>query len=383
MQCYIERLLSTAIHKALRRSPVVAILGPRQCGKTTIAQKELNVEDSIYVDLQSRNGRATLQEPSLFFKEYQDKLICLDEVQLLPEIFSELRSEVDKNRKPGRFLLLGSASRDLIKQSSETLAGRIEYVYLTPFNYIEIQSSCSQEDHWLKGGFPNSLLTNSFEDSFVWRNNFIRTFLERDIPQLGYSIPIPVMERLWVMLAHYHGQNSNYHKLASALDISFNTLKNYLYLLEQTFMTRALYPFEANLKKRMVKSPKIYIRDSGIFHALMEVQDYEHLLKNPCIGASFEGYVIENIITRFSDWKPYYLRTSVGAEIDLLLIKGDEKIGIEIKRSSAPKLSKGFYTLYEDLKIQKGFLIAPVDIPYKIKQNITVMNLGSFLNLSL
>ena len=298
MHGYVKRMQEAKLHKALSRAPAVAILGPRQSGKSTIARMLLKSVPSVYLDLQDRVDRNKLSEPELFFDRYRDQLICLDEIQLLPEFFSILRSEIDKDRRPGRFLILGSASRDLIKQSTESLAGRIAYIDLTPFVVKELADISTWSDIWLRGGFPESVLAENDTDSFDWRLDFIRTFMERDIPNLGFNIPIPVIERLWLLLAHYNGQTINYSKLAAAADISIPTLKKYLSILEQTYMVRLLPPAETNLKKRLVKSPKIYLRDSGILHALLDIEQYDFLLSNPMAGASWEGFVIENIITR-------------------------------------------------------------------------------------
>ena len=261
MHGYIERSLEKELRKKLTNSPVVAILGPRQCGKTTLAKKVISDMPSVYLDLQNRTDLNKLNEPEIFLESYRDKLICLDEIQLKPDFFSYLRSEIDKDRRNGRFLILGSASRDLIKQSSESLAGRISYLDLSSFMYEEVKAEYSWQELMLKGGFPDSLLAEDDEVSFDWRSDFIRTFLERDIPALGFNIPVPIMEKLWVLLSHYHGQTINYNKLANVVDVTQQTLKKYLAILEQTYMIRFLQPFEANIKKRLIKSPKVYIRD--------------------------------------------------------------------------------------------------------------------------
>ena len=372
MHGYIPRSIEIEIHKALKRSPAVAILGPRQCGKSTMAKTLIKKMPAVYLDLQDRVDRNKLTEPELFFDRYRNKLICLDEIQLLPEFFSVLRSEIDKDRRPGRFLILGSASRDLIKQSTESLAGRISYHDLTPFLINEIVSVSSWSDLWLRGGFPESVLAETDSDSYDWRIDFIRTFMERDIPLLGFNIPIPVIERLWLLLAHYHGQRVNYHKLAAAADISIPTLKKYLAILEQTYMVRLLSPAATNLKKRLIKSPKIYLRDSGILHTLLEIESYDYLLANPIAGASWEGFVVENIIAKHHRWKPSFLCTSNGAEIDLILERAGRRHLFECKLSKAPKLSRGFYELTGSLQPETAWLIAPVDEPYEVKEGITV-----------
>ncbi len=372
MHGYISRLAEKEIHRTLSRSPAVAILGPRQSGKSTTAKMLLNDIPSVYLDLQDRVDRNKLQEPELFFDRYRDKLICLDEIQLMPEFFSVLRSEIDKDRKPGRFLILGSASRDLIKQSSESLAGRIAYINLTPFLLKEVADVSLWSDIWLRGGFPESVLSDNDLDSFDWRIDFIRTFMERDIPSLGFMIPIPVIERLWLLLAHYHGQTVNYHKIAAAVDISIPTLKKYMAILEQTYMIRLLPPAETNLKKRLIKSPKIYLRDSGILHALLSIEKYDSLLANPIAGASWEGFVIENIIAEHDRWKPSFLRTSNGAEIGLIPERANQLHLFECKLSKAPKPSRGFYELLDTMRPESAWVVAPVDETYEIKKGVFV-----------
>lgn len=371
MHGYIHRLIESEILKALARSPAVAILGPRQCGKSTTAKELIKNSSAIYLDLQDRVDRSKLAEPELFFDRYRNKLICLDEIQRMPEFFSVLRSEIDKDRRPGRFLILGSASRDLIQQSTESLAGRVSYQDLTPFLLDEVVPDLSWTDLWLRGGFPESALSENGADSFDWRLDFIRTFMERDIPLLGFNIPIPVIERLWRLLAHYHGQIVNFSKLAVAADISIPTLKKYLAILEQTYMVRLLPPAEANLKKRLIKSPKIYLRDSGILHALLDIESYDFLLANPVAGPSWEGFVIENLIAKYPRWRCSFIRTSNGAEIDLVLERAGRCHLFECKLSKAPKPSRGFYELVNQLHPQSAWVVAPVDAPYALKEGIT------------
>jgi len=377
MHGYIPRLIEEQLRNTLLRAPAAAILGPRQSGKSTTAKKLLKETPSIYLDLQDRVSRNKLTEPELFFDQYRDKLICLDEIQLLPEFFSTLRSEIDKDRRPGRFLILGSASRDLIKQSTESLAGRIAYTDLLPFVDKEVADISPWPDIWFRGGFPESLLAPSDTDSFDWRIDFIRTFMERDIPNLGFQIPVPVIERLWILLAHFHGQTVNYNKLATAADLSTQTLKKYLAILEQTYMVRLLKPAQTNVKKRLIKSAKIYLRDSGILHALLDIETYDSLLANPIAGASWEGFVIENIITEYNRWKPSFVRTSNGAEIDLILERAGKRHIFECKLSKAPKPSRGFYELFNSVNPETAWVIAPVDEPYEIKKGIYVCPPGA------
>lgn len=372
MHGYLPRAAETEIIQSLSRSPAVAILGPRQCGKSTLAKALLQEYPAVYLDLQDRVDRNKLIEPELFFDRYRDKLICLDEIQLLPEFFQVLRSEIDRDRRPGRFLILGSASRDLIRQSTESLAGRIAYLDLTPFLLHELAGVSVWQDHWLRGGFPESVLAVDDHDSFAWRLDFIRTFMERDIPGLGLNIPVPVIERLWRLLAHYHSQTVNYNKFAAAADLSIPTLKKYLAVLEQTYMVRLLPPAEINLKKRLIKSPKIYLRDSGILHGLLDVEGYDSLLANPAAGPSWEGFVLENLIAAHPRWRSSFVRTSNGAEIDLLLERSGRRHLFECKLSKAPKPSRGFHELVEDIQPESAWVVAPVDEMYEIRKNIMV-----------
>lgn len=379
MHGYIHRFAEKALVRAVNRAPVTVILGPRQCGKSTLVKEFIKAHKgpTVYLDLQDRTHRRMLEEPELFFQEHQDDLICLDEIQLAPELFSILRSEVDKNRRPGRFLILGSASRDLIRQTSESLAGRITLLDLTPFLFSEIESVAQTSQFWLRGGFPDSLLANNLEDSFDWRTDFVRTFLERDIPQLGILIPMKVMERLWLLIAHIHGQVLNLSKLSDAADISVPSLRKYLGILESTFMIRVLRPYKANLKKRLIRSPKIYIRDTGILHSLLHIETWDDLMAHPVRGFSWEGLGIEQITTLMPRWKSSFIQTSNGAEIDLVLERGNRKRVFEFKASKAPKLKPGFWALTESLELEMAVVVAPVDVPYAYSQNISVENLGS------
>jgi len=375
MHGYIPRKMESAIHKALKRSPAIAILGPRQSGKSTLARHILTHMDSVYLDLQAQADLAKLAAPELFLEQHRSQVVCLDEIQRLPEFFSVLRSEIDRHRKSGRFLILGSASRDLIRQSNETLAGRIAYLNLTPFLLPEVAEFTSWWALWTRGGFPESLLAESDDDSLNWRRDFVQTFLERDIPSLGFSIPMPVTRRLWQLLAHYHGQTINYSKLAEAVDLSVQTLKKYLALLEQTYMVRLLQPYEANLKKRLVKAPKLYIRDTGLLHDLLDIETYDQLLGHPVVGASWEGFAMENIIACMPRWRPSFIRTSNGAELDLVLERGTMRRVFEFKVSKAPKPSRGFFELVRDLQPYSATIVAPVDESYDIGEHMRIMTL--------
>lgn len=379
MHGYIPRLAEQALQRGLARAPALALLGPRQCGKSTLARHWLGDVPARYLDLQDRADRAKLNEPELFFDHHRDALICLDEIQLLPEFFSALRSEIDRDRRAGRFLILGSASRDLIRQSNESLAGRITQVELTPFLLPEVAAVADWKQRWVRGGFPDSLLAADELDSLDWRVDFIRTFLERDIPSLGFNVPAPVMERLWRLLAHYNGQVINYSKLAGAMDLSVPTLKRYLALLEQTYMIRRLPPFESNLKKRLVRSPKLYLRDTGVLHALLEIEDFDQLLANPQVGESWEAFVIEQLVNALPRWRPSFVRTSNGAEIDLLLERAGQRRVFEIKLSKAPKPSRGFYQLIDDIKPDSATVIAPIDEPFELSAGVWAMDPGAVL----
>ncbi len=374
MHGYISRRSEADVHRALQRSPAVAVLGPRQCGKSTLARHCLLDVDAEFLDLQSRPDRARLEEPELFFEHHRGRTVCLDEIQQVPELFSVLRAEIDADRRPGRFLILGSASRDLLRQSTESLAGRIAYLDLTPFLLSEVHAHAEWDRCWLRGGFPDSLLARDDADSYAWRQDFIRTFLERDLAQLGAPIPAPVMGRLWRLLAHYHGQVLNYSKVAGAADLTVPTLKRYLGILEQTYMLRLLPPSEANLKKRLVRSPKLYLRDSGIVHALLDIESYDHLLSHPGNGASWEGLMVEHLIAYLPQWRPSFLRTSNGAEADLIMERAGKVLMFEFKMSKAPKVSRGFQELYRDLEPQMAAVVAPVGQSYDLGSGIRVLD---------
>lgn len=376
MHGYIPRFAEKLVDDVLKRAPVVAVLGARQCGKSTLAREYL-ISSGIshfFLDLQDRADRNKLREPELFFEKHRDVLVCLDEIQAIPDLFPALRVEVDKARKSGRFLILGSASRDLLLQSTETLAGRIAFVDLSPLGIQEVPDKISWQQAWLRGGFPESLLADSDDFSFDWRTDFVRTFMERDIAQFGFAIPVKVIERLWRLLAHYHGQTVNFSKLASSADISVPTLKKYLAILEQTFMIRLLPPAETNLKKRLVKSPKVYLRDSGILHCLLDIENFDSLLGHPVNGPSWEGFVLENIIAFNPRWKPSFIRTSNDAEVDLIMERGQRQVLFECKLSKAPAPSRGFRQIIDDIQPDSAWLVSPVDEAYAIDEGIMVGN---------
>lgn len=385
MHKLIDRLLEKTLLQYLTIFPSVAILGPRQCGKSTMVKYLINNQAAIYIDLQNQADLNKLTDPLLFFEANKDKIICLDEIQLIPELFSILRSVIDQNRKNGKFILLGSASRDLIQHSSESLAGRIGLLNLTPFLYNEINTlpNFNLNDFWMKGGFPDSYLAENELNSSIWKENYIKTYIERDIPQLGFQIPALQMRRLLTMCAHNQGQMLNASKLGESLGLTHPTIKRYIDLLEQTFILRTLMPYEANVKKRLVKSPKIYIRDTGILHQLLSIENYNDLLGNPIYGSSWESLVIENIIVNNPHWNAYFFRTSSGDELDLILEKGSKLIAIECKASAAPKVSKGFWNALEIIQPQKTYIIAPINDSYFIHENVVVCGLSEFLKISI
>ncbi len=361
----IKRRLEYTIEEALKRSPSVALIGPRQVGKTTIALNISDTTPSIYLDLESRIDLEKVRDINAFHDDNRTKLIILDEVQRLPEVFAQLRGIIDKERrkgnKAGQFLFLGSASIDLLKQSSESLAGRIAYIELHPIDILEYagESIESMNTLWLRGGFPESLVASSDQKSLNWRQDFIRTYLERDIPQLGPRIPAETLERFWTMLAHNQGSVLNAAHLARNLEVTGVTIGRYLDLMVDLLLVRRLKPWTFNIGKRLVRSPKIYIRDSGITHALLNIGNYSELLGHPVVGGSWEGFVIENIMSAAPpNVQPFYYGTPTGAEIDLILeFSPAEKWAIEIKRNNAPSISKGFYIACEDIQPQRRYVV--------------------------
>jgi predicted AAA+ superfamily ATPase len=367
---YIRRSIEESMKEHLEFFPVTAILGPRQCGKSTLTKHLLqNNKSSLYLDLQLDSDVQKLANPEQFFAYNSDKLICLDEIQRIPEIFSILRSIIDQDRRPGRFIILGSASRELLQQSSESLAGRIGFLELSPFTFNEVRSLKPMNDFWVQGGFPDSFLSTQLF-SKKWRDNFIRTFLERDIPQMGFPIPAKTIGRLWKMLAHNHGQILNLSNLGRSLGVSHTTVRNYIDLLNQTFMTRELPPMESNLGKRLVRSPKLFIRDSGILHSLLNINDFNDLVSHPVFGFSWEGFGIENICSCLPDYEAFFYKSTQGAELDLVLIKGKKKIAFEFKVGDAPKLTKGFWTSVKDVSPEVTFVVSPLADRFPIEKNV-------------
>lgn len=392
----IERSLYPKLLESLKTFPVVGLVGPRQVGKTSLARqlvadlsqtKDPIAPSAVMLDLERPSDLAKLTEPELFLEPLANRLVVLDEVQLRPDLFPVLRALVDARRTSGRFLILGSAAPALIQHSSETLAGRIEFLELAPLNLAEVAvkeaSPNVAQTLWSRGGFPDSYLARSDAASMRWREAFVRSYLERDIPQLGIRISAATLRRFWLMLAHYHGQLWNASTLAGSLGVSAPSVRHYLDILESTFMVRVLQPYSANLGKRLVKSPKVYVRDSGLLHALLNLPDHDALLGHPVLGASWEGWVIEQILAQAPDGtRPYFYRTASGNELDLLLeLPGGVLRAVEIKHSAAPKVGKGFNEALDALKLDRGFVIAQVDAPYPLSQRAQVLPLSRLADI--
>ena len=382
-----KRELTQKITRSLSQNPVVAILGPRQIGKTTLAFEIAKNQPSIYLDLENPEDFQKLKDPVHYLGLHADQLVILDEVQRYPDLFMSLRGVIDAMRREGRgngrFLVLGSASNELLKQSSESLAGRIHYCELTGLNPFEIEKPEAKplQRLWMRGGFPDSYAASSDQASYEWRQNFIRTYLERDIPQLGPRIPAVTLMRFWTMLAHVQGELLNASRLASSLGVESVTVGRYLDLMVDLLLVRRLEPWYGNVKKRLVKSPRTYVRDSGIVHALLQIPNYERLLGHPILGKSWEGFVIENIISALSSSvHPYFYRTSAGAEIDLLLEFGlNDYWAVEIKASHTPTLKKGFHMACEDLKVKGKFVVYTGEDKFPIENETTVLSLSHFI----
>lgn len=373
----IERTLRSDVEVSLERFPVVALLGSRQVGKTTLARSVAQdfAGDVLHLDLERPSDVARLADPELYLSRHTDALVVLDEVQQMPELFPVLRALVDENRRPGRFLLLGSASPDLVKQSSETLAGRVRYLELAPLTLEEVGRS--QENLmrlWLRGGFPGSYLAQSDEASFEWRVEFIHTYLERDVPALGINLQPAALRRFWRMLAHRHSQLWNASELARSLGVSPPTATTYLDLLEGTFLARRLEPQQVNLGKRLVKSPKVYLRDSGLLHALLAVTDLDELQGHPILGASWEGFLIEQLLSMIRPRDATFYRTAAGAELDLI-VKEDKRspVGYEMKYSLDPHLSKGFWNSLEDVGLDEAYVVYPGDEAWPLRKGVEVV----------
>lgn len=380
------RRLLPRLTEDLQHTPAVALLGPRQVGKTTMALEIAKTVPCIYLDLESERDRAKLAQPELYLGDHLDKLVIIDEVHRAPGLFPVLRGLIDQARRSGRrfglYLLLGSASLELLKQSGETLAGRIAYLDLNPLDILEVQGAAggsALDALWLRGGFPDSLDASSDARSMRWRQNFIRTYLERDIPQFGPRIAAETLRRFWTMLAHQQGGLLNVAQLARNLNVDAKTAQGYIDLLCDLLLVRRLPPWHANLGKRLVKAPKVYVRDSGLVHALLDIDTKEAVLSHPVLGASWEGLCIENLLACTpANAQAYFYRTSGGAEIDLLLHwPGGDLWAIEIKRSLTPKVERGFHSACEDLQPARKLLVYPGEEPFPLAHGIQVMPLAA------
>ncbi len=376
---FLTRTLTRTIEDSLAHNPATAILGPRQCGKSTLVKHLLvQRENALYLDLERPSDLLKLDDPEWFLSAQLDKLVCLDEIQRKPELFPLLRSLIDEGGRPGMYLILGSASRDLIRQSSESLAGRISFKSLTPFLWQEIAEHVSLETYLARGGFPASLLASNEGVSYEWRQDFIHTFLERDLLQFAGFTP-HTMRRLWHMLAHGNGQTVNYSVLGSSLGVSHTTIRTYIDLLEGTFMVRQLRPYAGNTKKRLVKSPKVYLSDTGMATALLNLKNFEQAAGHPSFGALWETVVLANLYGHFPQLDYAFYRTQHGVEIDLVLSNGSIQVAIECKASMAPKLSKGNYAAINDIAPASTLIAAPVQTGFLMRKGIEIVALPELI----
>ncbi len=374
----LPRRVKDQVLEALTRQAAVALLGPRQAGKTTLALEIARTRDALYLDLENSDHRARLSEPNLFLESLEDRLVILDEIHRTPELFQTLRGVIDRGRRKGkgvgRFLVLGSASIDLLRQSGESLAGRISYIQLGPFSVLEVEDrQADRERLWLRGGFPDSYLATSDKASLAWRRDFIRTYLERDIATFGPRVPAATLERLWTMLAHNQGVILNASSLAQALEVSAQSVTRYIDLLTDLLLVRRLTPLRANVGKRLVKSPKVYVRDSGLVHALLGIPSSIELAGHPVAGRSWEGWVIETLLSVLPWPSPAsFYRTSAGAEVDLVIehAGGRETWAIEIKRSLNATVSHGFHTARQDLHPARTFVVHAGEERYPVAKDV-------------
>lgn len=384
MNRIVSRYKSEVIRELLEDFPVVAITGARQVGKTTLAKSIIDEENrkAIFLDLESPRDENRLTEPELFFERYEDHLIIIDEVQRRPDLFPVIKAVIDKNRKPGRFLLLGSASPVLIKESSESLAGRIAYEELLPLTMPEIKDISDTETLWVRGGFPEVFLAQKDKYRLRWLEDYIFAILERDLPLLGLNTDVSKLKKCLMMIAHQNGQLLNVENMARSVGVTSTTISRYLDYLEYAYIIRRLQPWHKNVKKRLVKSPKVYIRDSGLLHALMSISDEKSLLQHPVAGGSWEGFVIQQLMAvKPKNLSVFFYRTHQGAEADLLLVKNDEPITcIDIKLSSAPKVPRGFLNVIEDNETKRNYLINPGTDQYPVHERIDVIGLDTFIS---
>lgn len=366
-----------AIQASIRLSPVVALLGPRQCGKTTLARQLVAEDSDHYFDLEDPAIRVLLENPMTALRELRG-LVVIDEVQRVPELFPVLRVLADRSGTPATFLILGSASPELSRQASESLAGRVRLIEMRGFSGTEIPSS-QWSSLWLRGGFPRSYLAEDDKESFKWRKDFIQTFLERDLANLGFGISSLAMGRFWAMISHYHGQIWNASEIAASMGVSASTARNYLEALEQTYMVRRLQPWYENLGKRLVKSPKIYFRDAGLFHALQNIETFKGLTTHPKLGASWEGFVLEELISAWSITDPCFHAVHGGSELDLFFIKDGKRIGVEVKRADAPRLTRSMTRVQKDLRLDEMLVIYPGTRVYELAEGIRTQPLELLL----
>ena len=377
----ISRIVTSDVENALKRQAAVGLIGPRQVGKTTLALEIARSRDALYLDLEDRDDRSRLAEPALFLDNVEDRLVILDEIHRMPELFQTLRGVIDRGRRRGkgrgRFLILGSAAIELLRQSGETLAGRIAYIDLAPLSPLEVEDSrASRERLWLRGGFPDSFLAGSDDDSLALRRDFIRTYLERDVAAFGPRVPATTLDRLWTMLAHRQGTTLNASVLARSLEASAQSVTRYVDLLVDLLLVRRLPPLLANVGKRLVKAPKVYVRDSGLVHALLGIGSLEQLAGHPVVGESWEGYVIETLISALPPRaRPHFYRTSAGAEIDLVVEHADgARWVVEIKRSLSARVSRGFHLACEDLEPARALAVHAGDDRYPLSESVEAIS---------
>ncbi len=377
----IERRLLPVLRERLDAFPVVVLLGPRQAGKTTLALEVAKTRPSVYLDLESEADLAKLSEPELYLREQREKLVILDEIHRKPELLPVLRGLVDEARRTGfssgRYLLLGSASLDLLQKTSESLAGRVSYLELAPFDALEVGNA---DRLWLRGGFPPSYLAPGEEQSFLWRRDFLRTYWEREIPFFGGRLPAATLRRFWIMLAHLQGEPMNKTLLAESLDLDARTVGRYLDLIEDLYLLRKLPPWFTNVRKRVKKTPRLYLRDSGLLHALLNLKNADALLAHPVVGKSWEGFAIENLLRAVGDAAEGFFYQAGGAEVDLLLAFGPRRIwAIEVMRSLSPRPKKGFYRALKDLDPEAAYVVYPGEEEYPLSQGVRAVPLETLM----
>jgi len=375
---FIKRLLTNEVEESLKHFPVVAVTGPRQCGKSTLVRHLLGNRNLVYLDLERQSDLRKLDEAEWYLQSQKDKIICLDEIHRKPELFQLIRSLTDEWGRKGSFLVLGSASRDLLRQSSESLAGRISYKRLTPFLWSEIKDKGSLEHYLLRGGFPGSFLANNNDVSMEWKENFISTFIERDLTQWTGSSPVSV-HRLWQMLSHVNGQTINYSALGNSLGLSNTTIKNYMDILQSVYMVDVVTPHLPNTGKRLIKAPKVYISDSGIVTGLLGLKGFDQLSGHPVLGSLWEGTVLANLRGHFPGADIRFYRTNHGSELDFLVFVSNKFFAVECKASKAPVMSRGTYSAINDLKPDFTFMVSPVDDSYMLRKNIEVVSLSDLI----